>query len=122
MPLKAEIRERLQKTQTIDLWGLAVPVFRDGVPVELMAQLARLQLEGSGDPAGNIEGLMAMLAAILRYSPVPEDRLSYEELMALPLTPSELQEAAKVVARVLGTQPGSAEGGEGNFSTPATPS
>lgn len=120
MPLKPEILARRTAVKTRDLWGLAVPVFEHGVPARLVAELGRLAAEPL-DSSQGVEAVMRVLAAILHYSPVPEDRLTFEELMELPLTLDEVREASEVIREAIqGVQEQAPSGEEGNSPTPAT--
>lgn len=129
MPIRPEILARKTAPEKyVEVLGLRVPVFSHGaMPPKLAAELQPwLSLATSDDPGRVVEATFRMLAAFLQYAP-PEDRLTYEELVSLPLTQEELWEVVQALSQLLvggnRTEAGEA-GGEPapNLPTPSTAS
>lgn len=107
MPLRPEILQRkTTPTEFIEVLGLKIPVFEKGAtPLALVAEISvcaeSLRQGGAVNPRETFEATVRVLSAYLRYAPDPADRLSYEELMELPLTQEELGEIGAVVTKLL---------------------
>lgn len=129
MPLRPEIlQRRTTPKEFIEVLGLKIPVFEKGAaPLALLAEISSytesLRQDGAREA---FEAPIRILAAYLRYAPDPADRLSYEELMELPLTQEELREIADAVTRLLtgmrNEEPSPAKEADPNSPTPSTAS
>ena len=132
MPLRPEILQRkTTPKEFIEVLGLKIPVFEKGAaPLALLAEISSytesLRQDGAVDLRETFEAPIRILAAYLRYAPDPADRLSYEELMELPLTQEELREIGGAVTKLLmemqNKEPAPAQEADPNSLTPSTAS
>lgn len=89
MPLKLTLPQ--DEIATREVLGLRIPVFRsyEEVPIGLRVAFADLLRDIARGRIGESEATLRLLELLLRWSPDPADRLTYEELARLRLTEEE---------------------------------